>query len=250
MRLKLLVLTLLLALSVPFAAHALEFGARAYYWNLALGADINAKGGSDSTIDFKDQLGLDDKGVPTVEGYFGLGSHHITVGYAPINNTGDQKLGSTIKFNGVTFASGTKVESTLDVTMIDGIYHWDLIDVENILAGFSFGPEIQVKYVSGEAGVKGGGKDEKKEFTGAVPMVGLGAHVGILAGFLEARVRAAGIGYSGNTIIDGLAEIAITPFPFMDLGLGYRMIKVDAEFEDTTMDVNYSGPFLSLGIGW
>lgn len=248
MRPRLLAGMLLLALFTPLAAHALEFGARAYYWNIGLAADINAKGGADSTIDFKDQLGLEPKGVPTFEGYLGLGSHHLSLGYAKIDNTGDDTLSSPITFNGVAFAGNVK--SKLDVTMIDAIYRWDLIDIENMLAGFSFGPELQVKYVEGEAGVSGSGKEEKKEFKGAVPMVGLGLHVGILAGFLEARARAAGIGYSGNKIIDGLAELAVTPFPFMDIGLGYRLIKVDAKFDKTTMDVNYSGPFVSLSVGW
>jgi hypothetical protein len=52
---------------------------------------------------------------------------------------------------------------------------------------------------------------------------GVGKHH-LIANILEARAQVTGMGYSGNSVIEALADISATPFPFVDIHSGYKYI--------------------------
>ncbi len=233
--------------------YSLEFGARAYYWFPGLKANMKVdQGGTAGTdINVKDDLGVDNKGIPAVEVYAGKGKHHFSLMYSQVHYSGSATLSRDITFKGSTFTAGTAVQSDLKTRMLDFEYQYDLLNLENILAGFSIGAIGKVKYLDGEAEMKSATVDQKETFGVPIPMVGLGAHLGLLANILEARAKATGMGYGGNVFYDAMADISVTPFPFMDIHGGYRIMKLKVDnVSNVFVDTEFSGPYLGLTVGF
>lgn len=237
--------------SFSHAAYALEIGARAYYWFPTFKSDLRADDG-DTKVDVKDVLGVDNEHYPSIEAFAGIGKHHLSLMYTPIDYSGSTTLSQEVIFRGKHYTAGTFVETDLKFTMLDFEYQYDLINMENILAGFSVGAIGKIKYLDGEAQLNDPslGYNEKETFQIPIPMVGLGAHIGILANILEARAKLTGIGYSGNVIYEGMADISWTPFPFIDLHGGYRIIKIDVDESGIYLDSEFSGPYVAATVGF
>jgi len=253
------ILTVCVALSLALVtaapACALEFGARAYWWFPSFSADLRSDldGIAGTTTDMKEVLGVGTRSYPSVEAYFGAGRHHLSAMYTPISYTGETTLVQPVVFRGVTYNPGTWVETDLKVRMVDVEYQFDLLNLENVLAGFSLGPIVKVKYLDGEARLNAPavlGGDQKETFGIPVPMVGLGAHVGLLANILEARAKVTGIGYSGNWFLEALADLSWTPFPFLDIHGGYKIMKLKVDRSELYMNSQFAGPYVAVTVGF
>jgi len=242
---------LLAAVLLPVSSMAFEVGARGHYWFPTLDGDVKVDNDTPgTTIDFDKDLGIDDENYPSVEAFVGLGNHHLSLTYTEIDYSGKKTLTRNIVFNGMPYSIGDEVESSIEYTMIDLHYQYDLLDLENILAGFSLGGVFQVKYLDGDIGLKTTGIDEEEDFTLPIPMLGVNLHLGILADILEARVRGTAIGYSGNTIYELMADISFTPFPFIDIHGGYKTFVIDIDEDDAVLDYDMSGPYVALTVSF
>lgn len=231
---------------------ALEIGARGYYWFPSLGGTVKVDEASivGATIDFDEDLGIEDENYSSVEVFIGLGNHHLSFTHTDIDYSGRKELSEPIIFKGETYWATLTVDSSIEYRMMDFLYQYDLLDLENILAGFSLGGVFQVKYLDGDVGLKTTGIDEKEDFTMPIPMVGLNLHIGILADILEARLRGAAISYSENIIYELMGDISWTPFPFMDIHGGYRRFIIDIDEDDLTFDYDMSGPYAALTLSF
>jgi len=243
----------LFSLATALPAGALEFGARAYYWYPTLKSDMRLdSGGAQGTdFDFKDSFDISNKGVPSVEAFAGIGKHHFSLMYTAVKYSGSTSSLPSVTFGGKTYSGA--VSGDLDVTMIDAEYQMDLIDLKNVLAGFSIGAIGKIKYFDGEAKLddNAANGETSQSFRFAIPMVGLGANLGILANLLEARAKVTGMGYSGNFVYEALADVSVTPFPFVDLHGGYKVIGVKVDgISDVTANTKFQGPFVALTVGW
>jgi outer membrane protein len=245
-----IICALVLVMGFAASASAVELGVRGSYWFPDFEADVKVGGGG-TTIDVVDTLGLDDENFPAMEVYAGLGSHHFAFAVMQMGFEGDKDVTQEIIFNGVSYGSVTeRIVTDLDITMLDFYYQYDLLDLENIAAGFSLGPLLQVKYLDAEVTLDGEFAEEVESVQLPLPMLGLGMHVGILADLLEVRARIAGIGYSGNSVIEAIAEINYSPFPFVDVGVGYRYLALDIDESDVMIDMTLAGPFAALTVGF
>ncbi len=248
-----LALSLLLSvLLLPVSSLAFEVGARGYYWFPSLDGNVQVDEGGivGDTLDFDKDLGIDDEDYPSVEAFVGLGNHHLSLTYTDIDYSGKNTLTRDIVFNGETYSVDDRVSSSMKYTMIDLHYQYDLLDLENILAGFSLGGVFQVKYLDGDVSLKTTGIDEQEDFTLPIPMVGVNLHIGILADILEARVRGTAMGYSGNTIYEVMGDISFTPFPFIDIHGGYKTLVIDIDEDDVVLDYDMSGPYVALTVSF
>jgi hypothetical protein len=54
----------------------------------------------------------------------------------------------------------------------------------------------------------------------------------------------------GGTVFDGLAELSVTPIPFLDIHGGYRAFIIDADIDDVEFDYNTSGPYVALTLSF
>ena len=244
------------SLAVVTQAGAIEFGVRAYMWapDLKTSDAKSTTGGVDgSNINMKDMLGIGNKATYAVEAFGGVGRHHASFSYTPFGYTDNTVLSSNVNFNGVTYNAGTGVKSELAFSMFDLKYQFDLLNLENVLAGFSVGPMGQLKFSTGsfKMTAPGAGLDQNKSFNSVLPMVGVGAHIGLIAKLLEARCQVTGGGYSsGNYSVEALADVSVTPFPFVAVHGGYKMVKLKMDVNDYAMDSLFTGPYIALTVGF
>ncbi|MEN6318349.1 MAG: hypothetical protein ABFD82_06290 [Syntrophaceae bacterium] len=238
-------------------AIALEFGARGYYWFPDLKGDLSVdeNGIKGTKLDVEDTLGVGNESFPAVEVFAGIGKHHISLMYTQFHYSGSKNIKEPITFAGQTYPTNSRVESDLKTKMLDLEYQYDLINLENILAGFSIGVIGKVKYIDGEAELKSPTLDsshnQKETFQVPVPMLGIGAHIGLIAKLLEARLKATGMGYSGNVFYDVMADISVTPFPFLDIHGGYRYMKLKVDdVSDVYADLEFAGPYVALTVSF
>jgi hypothetical protein len=233
-------------------AFALEFGVRGYYWYPELKSTLRLDGNGvqGTEFDLKDTFGFSNKGVPSVEAFAGVGSHHFSFMYTEVGYSGTGNVTSPINFGGKSYTGS--VSGDFNFRMMDFDYMYDVVSLKNILAGFAIGVIGKVKYIEGEAKLNNTANGETTQtFRLPIPMVGVGANLGILANILEARAKVAGMGYSGNYVYEGLADIGVTPFPFIDIRGGYRILKFKVDsISDVTADTTFQGPYVALTIGW
>ncbi len=247
------VLSLLLpALLLPVSSLAFEIGARGYYWFPSLDGTVKVDeaGIIGTTLDFENDLGIEDENYPSVEVFVGGGNHHLSLTHTDIEYSSRKTLTREIIYRGETYAVSDLVTSSIEYQMLDLHYQYDLLDLENILSGFSLGAVFQVKYLDGNVSLKATGIDEKEDFTIPIPMVGLNLHMGILADILEARVRGTAISYGGNTIYELMADISWTPFPFLDIHGGYKSFIIDIDEDEVVFDYDMSGPYVALTLSF
>jgi hypothetical protein len=244
------VLALLLFSAMPVGAF--EIGARALYWFPTVTADIrvDSDGQTGTTLNLKDNLGIRDESFPTFEVFGGGGRHHLSLAYTPIQYSGSAMLTAPIFFDGKTFTGN--VDTELKIRMLDLGYRYTFLDMENVLAGFSFSAIGQIKYIEGEAKMNAPSTGIAASYKGRapVPMVGLGTHIGLLARILELRANVTGITYSGNYLYEALADLSLTPFPFLDIHAGYKVIRLKIDRDDLFVDSQFTGPYIGLTVGF
>jgi len=243
---------LLGVLLLPASSLAFEIGVRGCYWfpSLTGGVQVDEVDTIGTTIDFEEDLGIEDGNYPSVEVFVGVGNHHLSYIYTDIDYSGAKILTREIVFMGETYPLSAQVTSSIGYKMMDLLYQYDFLDLENVLGGFSLGGVLQVKYLDGNVGLMTPGIDEQEPFAIPVPMVGLNLHVGILAQIVEARVRGTVISYSESTIHELMADISWTPFPLTDIHGGYRTFVIDMGEDDFIFDYDTSGPYVALTLSF
>jgi hypothetical protein len=235
-------------------AQGFEAGVRGYYWFPSLDGDIKYSDNSLSgtKLDLEDDLGFDDEYYPFGEAFLGFGDHHLSFSFYRAKYDGRETLDQDINFGGETFPVGDRIKSSLEYDVYDITYQYDVLDLENFLAGFSLGLVGRVKVFDFEAEIKSEttGLKEKEDYTVPVPMLGLNFHLGILADILEARIFATGMGYSDGYMVDALAELSLTPIPYVDIHAGYRTFFVDVDTNDLELNYNTSGPYAGITVSF
>ena len=245
----------LFLMSSTAPVYAFEVGARAYIWFPNFKGDMKVDGATlaGSYINGREDLGLGFETYPSVEIYGGLRKHHLSLMYTSMDHSGRQTLTRNIYFNGTTYAKDTVLNTDLKVKMLDLEYQYDLLNMENILAGFSLGLIGKIKYFDNETKLSAQAiaLNSSETISAPIPMIGVGVHCGLLANILEARAKVTGAGYNANNMIyEAMADLSLTPFPFMDIHGGYKIIKVKVDRKNDLIDTEFSGPYLGLTIGF
>jgi outer membrane protein len=236
---------------------AFGFGARADYWIPTFKGDLRVDGNGlvGDEVNLKDDLGVSNDNIPGAEAYFEIGDHEISLAYSLINLSGAKNINKPIRFNGEIYMVNAYVESELKTSMIDLEYQYKLLNFKNILAGLSIGIIAKVKYFDGDVRIHsssiGSDNDTQKDIHVPVPMIGVGAKIGLLANILEARAKVTGMGYSGSYFYDAQADIAVTPFPFLNIHGGYRAMSVKIDnVSDIYAKMDFYGPYVGLAVSF
>jgi len=236
------------AAALPFV----EVWGEVRYWRPTLESEIVASSAAllGTTIDPVTDLGLDEEqNVP--EGRAGitlLGRHKLRVGYLSLSFDGDRNLTRDITFQGQTFTATTRVLTDLDVTILRGGYQFDFLKT-----GIGYlGILLEVHYFDGEARIRtvtAPIQDETVDFRVPIPVVGLAFRAYPITRILSVGAEVVGITAGGRGhYIDGEASVTFTPFPFVELTGGYRVINLHGEEGDDQIDLRLHGPFAALTI--
>lgn len=255
-RTRIMLATIAVALTLFSAqAGAFEIGVKGSYWfpQVSGHARLDQPPIPGTDVNLDNDLGISRESFPAAEAYLGVGKHHAGLMFTKLDYTGAVRLGRDIKFGSIKFDKFATVESEFSMDMTDLYYGYDILDLENMLAGFSLQVLGQLKYLEGFTEMKNAAEPAKvatADFTAPVPMIGASAHIGILAEILEARIRVAGIGYGGNMIYDALADVSLTMIPLVGVHAGYRVMGIDWEYDESFVDVGLSGPYACFSVSW
>ena len=251
-RMFLISICFLAVFGIVLPVSAFELGVRGYYWFPELSGVIRVDdaGIVGTELNLENDLGVDNESYPVTEVFAGIGKHHLSLAFYNLDYDGDTVLKRDIYFNGELFQVNDRIASSIEYDNYDVMYRYDLIDLENFLAGGSLGLVARLMVFDGSASMASATVTTKEDFTAPIPMVGANFHVGILKDLIEARVLVTGIGYSDNKVFDGQAEISLTPFPFLDIHGGYRFLKIDVEEDDVKLDFENPGFYVALTVSF
>jgi outer membrane protein len=233
-----------------FAASGFEVGARGAYWFPKLTGNAQTNTTGDTRFDFKDTLGVGDENVPFGEAFLRLGNTTLRAGYTQLNFDGDKQLTQTVVFNGTTFSATENVISSLDLKMLDGEVQFDFLRPDVGVAGFNLGLLLKVKYVDGTVELRNGTTTETKDFKAPIPMIGAAAGAGFLNDMVRVDVRAAGIAYSGNHLVDADAYASFAPLPFVRVQGGYRYIDLKIDEDGVLASFKLKGPYVGAQLSF
>jgi hypothetical protein len=235
------------AAALPFV----EVWGEARYWRPTLESEIvaTAAGLQGDRIDPVDTLGVDEE-QNVFEGRAGLtflGRHKLRLGYLPLSFDGDRVLSQDINFQGQTFTASTRVITDLDVKILRAGYEFDFFKTP---VGY-LGVLLEVHYFDGEARLRdsAGGTDETVDFRVPIPVIGLTFRAYPITRILTVGAEVVGIaaGDKGH-YLDGEVSVTLSPWPFVELTGGYRVIDLHGEEGDDEIDLRLHGPFASLTI--
>jgi hypothetical protein len=230
-----------------------EVGARVSYWFSTIDGDLRVDGPNGlqgTTVNLKDDLGIDRAYLGAVEAYGRFGRHHVTVGYVETDYSGSTNIPRDILFKGQTYPAGTFVEAELKFKVLNVEYQYDFLRFEDVLSGLSIGGIGKIMYVEGHTTSQAAaiGLSGQGNFYAPIPMIGIGAQLGMLRNLLELRGKFTWSNFSGNTFSEGDGALALRLIPFTELSAGYRIIKYDYEKDALLFNITMSGPYLGLTI--
>ncbi len=228
-------------------AQAFEVGAEADYWFTSLGGDIKS-GATATTLDFNDNLNTEGYNSAGIKAYLELGDHLFSLEYTPLSYSGSGLLGNVV-YRGRTFDVAQPAESGLRLNMTDLRYTYWLVN-SSLGAFAKVGVTAALKsldfagFVDGTTTLGVAAREEASK-TVTIPMVGLRAEVG-LGDFAKVALSGIGVGYSGNSFIDAMAAVEISPLPFVGVALGYRLVSVKLDTDEAVLNATASGPFVGF----
>ena len=246
---KFIVSLFVLTLSLSAAgknAEALEFGVEADYWVTKLSGTVKVDfaGVAGDTIDFKEDLGMEDENITGATLYLQSGKHRLTLSYMPLKYEGSKSITSAFTFNGVSYAATTDVNGTMEVIQTDIQYTYWLL---NMKTGARLGLVGAVKNINAKASLEAptAGISEEESISAPIPMVGLSAELGF-GDLVRFKATGVGISYSGSSLFDVTAGLEISPVPLFGVTIGYRGTYLNVDTDDTVVKVNTTGAFVGV----
>jgi outer membrane protein len=238
---KKLTLAASLALLSPIAAADTIFGiyAGAGQWQ----ADYSGNAG-DPSIDVK-TLGLNESD----NNFFYIALEHpvpvipnIKLQKVDISSQQTAEINQTFVIDGTTFEADTTVTSDFDLSHIDMVLYYEVLD--NWL-NLDLG--LNVRKFDGFVTAENEFTNESVKLDEALPMLYVKAQFDLPFSGFSAGVEGSGVSYDGNRLIDYSAKVHYMFDSVLDLGveLGYRTMSLKID-EDVTADVELKGPYASV----
>jgi hypothetical protein len=212
------------------------------YWITTMDDEVKS-GTAGTTINFIDDLGVDDKeNFFDVRATLELGSHKLRYGFMPLSWKGTKTISQNIVFNGQTFTATDTVNSELDIAYHRLGYEYDIIDVLNNRLGVIF----EVKYFDIDASLTATGLNENASVKAPVPTIGIAAQAG-LPFLLSVGGEITGMSLGSSAwIVDAEAGVNFKPAPFVVVSGGYRLLRFHLDYNDDLADISVQGPFVML----
>jgi len=239
---------LLIASSTVLAQNDAQVEFEGHYWITDLTAEAKVTENDIGTdIDFKADLGLEDKNFPDGRFTWYTGpKSKLRLAYTQISYSGDKNVERTIEFGGETYHVGTRVITGLDVKYLRLGWVWQFINVAD--GKVKFGTLLEAKgfwvYTSLEAPDILPPVKESKNFAIGLPTIGVALDINphkVVNIFAEISGLPAGeYGY----FLDGEAGIKIIPIKNLSILGGYRIFDIKAEDDPDFARLRISGPFI------
>jgi len=232
----------------PAESFHVELGAG--FWNADADMQI-ASGAGGSTVDLKQDLGLQDKKFTEFQLVIKPAlKHKIRVQLVPIKFTQTGTPRGPIVFGGQTYPAGTPVDSTLEWKAWRFGYEYDFV---SNYRGFA-GTIVDVKYTDVNATLTAGGRVGAASAKAPIPALGGIARI-YLASNLSLTGELTGFKFPGGWLKSASGHYADMDFyamlNFVDaLGVraGYRKFDVEYVKDTDTGTFKLSGPYLGVSL--
>lgn len=241
---KRLIALAILAASASVSSQADIVGATAgaYMWKQSWDGDVKA--GSDS-IDMNDDLGYDDE---TGKSFYVALEHPIPVlpnirlQSTDLDISEKGTLTKPYTFDGKVYTVGEEVQSTTDLSHIDGTFYYEILDNwVNLDVG------LTVRMFDGEVSIKGASGEGAIEIDAPIPMAYVNARFELPLTGLYASALGNVIAYGDNKVTDMTLALGYE-LGILGLELGYRNFDVQLEDDNEEANVTVDGYFLGLVI--
>lgn len=200
-------------------------------------AEVNGQG---TRVDLESDLALEDSKNVTAEAAVYLGDFRLAVGYLPLGFEGDTILTRDIEYNGTTYTAGSRVQSELNMDIVDVGLTWHFINMDDSPARFQLGLELAAKITDADVSISDGGTTESISETLPLPTIGLRGRVA-LGDFVGLVGRVGYLEYSGNHFLDGDVQVEFSPIPLVGVFAGYRLLDIAIDESDLYIDSEFSG---------
>jgi outer membrane protein len=239
---KRLIALAVLAASASFSTQADIVGvtAGAYVWQQNWEGDVKA--GSES-IDMNNDLGYDDESGKS----FYVALEHpvpllpnIRLQSTDLDISEKSTLTRKYEFDGKTYDTKDDVDSTTDLSHIDGTFYYEILDNwVNLDVGLTvrmFDGEVSIKSASGEGSI---------DIDAPIPMAYVNARFELpLTGFYAAGLGNV-IAFGDNKVTDMTVALGYE-LGVVGLELGYRNFDVQLEDDNEEANITVDGYFLSV----
>lgn len=199
-----------------------------------------------TTIDFKEDLGLDNENYPELRFSWHIGrKSKLRLAYTQAAYSGDENISKTIEFGGETFTVGTRVKTDLDVKYFRLGWIWEFINIAD--SAVKFGTLLEAKGFWVDASLDApelvSPIKESVEAVGGFPTAGVVLDIrphklvnlfGEISGIYAGKY-----GYS----YDGEAGVGITPLKNLSFIGGWRILGFEVEDDPDFVRLKISGPF-------
>ncbi|MEM0911526.1 MAG: TIGR04219 family outer membrane beta-barrel protein [Pseudomonadota bacterium] len=239
---------LTIAVSVPFHASAdtvLGGYIGAQVWDMGVEGGF-AESENLATFGFEDQ---------TNNSFYAALEHpiplvpNIKLARTTLDTEGATSLSSSFSFGGEVFAVDTILDSVNDITAIDYILYYEVLD--NDLVSVDVG--VNVKELDGDFVVTdtSSTRSASDSFNGFVPMGYGRAAVGIPGTGIGAYVEGSFLSIDDNSIVDYQVALTYSFIETLALDLtvqaGYRSLELDIEdIDDIYADLQFDGAFVGV----
>lgn len=228
--------------SVSSQADIVGATAGAYMWKQSWDGDVKA--GSDS-IDMNDDLGYDDE---TGKSFYVALEHpvpllpNIRLQSTDLDITEKGTLSQSYTFDGKVYAATEDVDSTTDLSHIDGTFYYEILDNwVNLDIG------LTVRMFDGEVSIKGTSGEGSIEIDAPLPMAYVNARFELpLTGFYASGLGNV-IAYGDNKVTDMTVALGYE-YGVVGIELGYRNFDVQLEDDNEEANVTVDGYFLGVVI--
>jgi len=193
-------------------------------------------------VDVENDLGLSDNTATMVRARLGTPVGNFYGGYTPLDYDGTGTVSQNIDFGGISVSLGGTVSSKVEIDTYDLGWTFTLLDLPAV--DLELGADV--KFADGTVSVS-----NTTAGTGtadiSVPIPLLKGVVRVDVPFVTAEVDAMGVAYSGDHMIDVLAQVKVSPLPFFYLAGGYRYMDFSLEDGSEQAKVTSKGPFAAVG---
>lgn len=156
-----------------------------------------------------------------------------------------EQIDQTFVIDGVPFTAGTTVASDFDLSHIDMVLYYEILDNWlNLDVGLNvrkFDGYVAAENEANSANSVSADLDE------AIPMLYAKAQFNLPFSGFSAGVEGSGVSYDGNRLTDYTARVHYMFDSVLDLGVevGYRTMSLKID-EDVTADVELKGPYAAV----
>ncbi|MEM1448347.1 MAG: hypothetical protein AAGI22_04500 [Planctomycetota bacterium] len=187
---------------------------------------------------FKD-LGLDENEA-AVGGILrvGFGGTELSVSGYGVDFQGQGRVTGEFNFEGITIPAGADVATDLGIQMARAMVTWDVIPLGALDLGLGIGATV----VDFDVKLQEIGGPNRIETNQLIPIPLLAARLAWTWGPVEMRADVGGLGirYEGveAAMIDAGINASVDFFGIGDLVVGFKTMRVDAQYEDDDADID------------